>query len=120
MTRTNSSPSPDGNSNGAAPPRITYEAELAAFEGAPKVLLGDDVAVIDPLEARSATRTFRAVRRVRTFGDPRATRITLGDIERTTWAAAGAMSVRMANVEETAATASDSVTSFEDLEHKAF
>lgn len=104
----------------ACEPRITYEAELAAFEGAPVVRLGDDVAVVDPLSAPGDTKTCRAVRRARTFGDARRCRITLGDIERTTWAAAGEMTARMASVEETAAGASDSVASIEDLEGKRF
>lgn len=104
----------------ACEPRVTYEAEIAAFEGAPAVGLGDDVAVVDPLAAPDDTRTYRAARRVRTFGTARRTVVTLGDIERTTWAAAGEMTARMASVEETAAGASDSVASIDDLEGKRF
>lgn len=84
------------------------------------VRLGDDVAVVDPLSAPGDTKACRAVRRVRTFGDARRRRITLGDIERTTWAAAGEMTTHMASVEETAAGASDSVAPIEDLEGKRF
>ena len=105
---------------GACEPRVTYEAEIAAFEGAPAVLLGDDVAVVDPIGAPGQTRTYRVARRVRAFGDARRMSVTLGEIERTTWAAAGEMTARMASVEETAASASDSVASIEDLEGKRF
>ena len=52
-------------------------------------------------------------------GEPVA-RLTLGTVERTTWAASAEVAARVSAVEETAATASDTVASYEDLGTRGF
>lgn len=47
-------------------------------------------------------------------------RLTLGTVERTTWAASADVAARVTAVEETAATASDTVASYEDLGSEEF
>ena len=47
-------------------------------------------------------------------------RLTLGTVERTTWAASADVAARVTAVEETAATAFDTVASYEDLGEREF
>ena len=60
-------------------------------------------------------------RRVRELGEGEpAVRLTLGTVERTTWAASADVAARVTAVEETAATACDTVASYEDLGSEEF
>lgn len=101
---------------GACRPRVSYEVDAAALGGGRAVGLGDDVAVVDTSRAPAWHLTARCVRRVRTFCEGAArTHVTLGSVERTTWAASAEVAARVSAVEETAAAASDAVASYEDL-----
>ena len=105
----------------ACEPRVSYEVDVAAVDGGVGVRLGDDVAVIDSSRSPEWHLRARCVRRVRELGEGApATRLTLGTVERTTWAASADVAARVTAVEETAATASDTVASYEDLGSEEF
>ena len=105
----------------ACEPRVSYEVDVAAVDGGAGVRLGDDVAVIDSSRSPEWHLRARCVRRVRELGEGKpAVRLTLGAVERTTWAASADVAARVTAVEETAATASDTVASYEDLGSEEF
>ena len=105
----------------ACTPRVSYEVDVAAVDGGAGVRLGDDVAVIDSSREPAWHLSARCVRRVRGFGEGApAVRLTLGSVERTTWAASADVAARVTAVEETAAAASDTVASYEDLGSEDF
>ena len=105
----------------ACEPRVSYEVDVAAVDGGAGVRLGDDVAVIDSSRSPEWHLRARCVRRVRQLGEGApAVRLTLGAVERTTWAASADVAARVTAVEETAATASDTVASYEDLGSEEF
>lgn len=105
----------------ACEPRVSYEVDVAAVDGGTGVRLGDDVAVIDSSRSPEWHLRARCVRRVRELGEGAPTvRLTLGTVERTTWAASADVAARVTAVEETAATASDMVASYEDLGSEEF
>ncbi len=105
----------------ACTPRVSYEVDVAAVDGGAGVRLGDDVAVIDSSREPAWHLSARCVRRVRGFGEGApAVRLTLGSVERTTWAASADVAARVTAVEETAAAASDTVASYEDLGSEEF
>jgi phage minor structural protein len=102
-------------------PRVSYECDVAMLDGGVAVGLGDDVAVVDRSRAPEWRLTARCVRRVRTFGSGRVrAHVTLGSVERATWEASAEIVRRVSAVEETAAKASDAVSSFEDLSGKEY
>lgn len=102
-------------------PRVSYECDVAMLDGGVPVGLGDDVAVVDRSRSPEWRLTARCVRRVRTFGSGRArVHVTLGSVERATWEASAEIVRRVSAVEETAAKASDAVSSFEDLSGKEY
>ena len=105
----------------ACEPRVSYEVDVAAVDGGAGVRLGDDVAVIDSSRSPEWHLRARCVRRVRELGEGTpVVRLTLGTVERTTWAASADVAARVTAVEETAATASDTVASYEDLGSEEF
>ena len=105
----------------ACAPKVSYEVDVAAVEGGAGVRLGDDVAVVDSSRTPEWHLRARCVRRVRELGEGApAVRLTLGTVERTTWAASADVAARVAEVEETAAVASDTVASYEDLGSEEF
>lgn len=105
----------------ACEPRVSYEVDVAAVDGGAGVQLGDDVAVIDSSRSPEWHLRARCVRRVRELGEGEpAVRLTLGAVERTTWAASADVAARVTAVEETAAAASDTVASYEDLGEREF
>ena len=105
----------------ACTPRVSYEVDVAAVDGGAGVRLGDDVAVVDSSRTPAWHLRARCVRRVREFGEGApAVRLTLGSVERTTWAASADVAARVTAVEETAAAASDTVASYEDLGSEEF
>ena len=105
----------------ACAPRVSYEVDVAAVDGGAGVRLGDDVAVIDSSRSPAWHLKARCVRRVRELGEGApAVRLTLGSVERTTWAASADVAARVTAVEETAAVASDTVASYEDLGSEEF
>lgn len=105
----------------ACEPRVSYEVDVAAVDGGAGVRLGDDVAVIDSSRSPEWHLRARCVRRVRELGEGEpAVRLTLGTVERTTWAASADVAARVTAVEETAATAFDTVASYEDLGEREF
>lgn len=105
----------------ACEPRVSYEVDVAAVDGGAGVRLGDDVAVIDSSRSPEWHLRARCVRRVRELGEGApSVRLTLGTVERTTWAASADVAARVTAVEETAATASDTVASYEDLGSEEF
>ena len=105
----------------ACEPSVSYEVDVAAVEGGAGVRLGDDVAVVDSSRSPEWHLRARCVRRVRELGEGApAVRLTLGTVERTTWAASADVAARVAEVEETAAVASDTVASYEDLGSEEF
>lgn len=105
----------------ACVPRVSYEVDVAAVDGGAGVRLGDDVAVIDSSRTPEWHLRARCVRRVRELGEGApSVRLTLGTVERTTWAASADVAARVTAVEETAATASDTVASYEDLGSEEF
>ncbi|WP_204672938.1 phage tail spike protein [Enorma phocaeensis] len=105
----------------ACVPRVSYEVDVAAVDGGAGVRLGDDVAVIDSSREPAWHLKARCVRRVRELGEGApSVRLTLGSVERTTWAASADVAARVTAVEETAATASDTVASYEDLGSEEF
>lgn len=105
----------------ACEPRVSYEVDVAAVDGGAGVRLGDDVAVIDSSRSPEWHLRARCVRRVRELGvGAPSVRLTLGTVERTTWAASADVAARVTAVEETAATASDTVASYEDLGSEEF
>ena len=105
----------------ACEPRVSYEVDVAAVDGGAGVRLGDDVAVVDSSRSPEWHLRARCVRRVRELGEGRpVVRLTLGTVERTTWAASADVAARVTAVEETAATASDTVASYEDLGEREF
>ena len=105
----------------ACEPRVSYEVDVAAVDGGAGVRLGDDVAVIDSSRSPEWHLRARCVRRVCELGEGRpVVRLTLGTVERTTWAASADVAARVTAVEETAATASDTVASYEDLGSEEF
>jgi phage minor structural protein len=106
---------------GACAPKVSYEVDVAAVDGGAGVRLGDDVAVIDTSRTPAWHLRARCVRRVRELGEGApAVRLTLGSVERTTWAASADVAARVTAVEETAAAASDTVASYEDLGSEEF
>ena len=105
----------------ACEPRVSYEVDVAAVDGGAGVRLGDDVAVIDSSRTPEWHLRARCVRRVRELGEGKpVVRLTLGTVERTTWAASADVAARVTAVEETAAAASDTVASYEDLGEREF
>lgn len=105
----------------ACEPRVSYEVDVAAMDGGAGARLGDDVAVIDSSRTPEWHLRARCVRRVRELGEGRpVVRLTLGTVERTMWAASADVAARVTAVEETAATASDTVASYEDLGEREF
>ena len=105
----------------ACAPRVSYEVDVAAVDGGAGVRLGDNVAVVDDSRAPAWHLRARCVRRVRELGEGEpVARLTLGTVERTTWAASAEVAARVSAVEETAATASDTVASYEDLGTRGF
>ncbi len=105
----------------ACEPRVSYEVDVAAVDGGAGVRLGDDVAVIDSSRSPEWHLQARCVRRVRELGEGKpVVRLTLGTVERTTWAASADVAARVTAVEETAAAASDTVASYEDLGEREF
>lgn len=105
----------------ACEPRVSYEVDVAAVDGGAGVRLGDDVAVIDSSRSPEWHLRARCVRRVRELGEGKpSVRLTLGTVERTTWAASADVAARVTAVEETAAAASDTVASYEDLGEREF
>lgn len=105
----------------ACEPRVSYEVDVAAVDGGAGVRLGDDVAVIDSSRTPEWHLRARCVRRVRELGEGApSVRLTLGTVERTAWAASADVAARVTAVEETAATASDTVASYEDLGSEEF
>lgn len=79
------------------------------------------MAVIDSSRSPEWHLRARCVRRVRELGEGKpVVRLTLGTVERTTWAASADVAARVTAVEETAATASDTVASYEDLGEREF
>ena len=105
----------------ACEPRVSYEVDVAAVDGGAGVRPGDDVAVIDSSRTPEWHLRARCVRRVRELGEGTpVVRLTLGTVERTTWAASADVAARVTAVEETAATASDTVASYEDLGSEEF
>lgn len=105
----------------ACVPKVSYEVDVAAVDGGAGVRLGDDVAVIDSSRSPEWHLRARCVRRVRELGEGApSVRLTLGTVERTTWAASADVAARVTAVEETAATASDTVASYEDLGSEEF
>lgn len=105
----------------ACEPRVSYEVDVAAVDGGAGVRLGDDVAVIDSSRSPEWHLRARCVRRVRELGEGApSVRLTLGTVERTTWAASADVAARVTAVEETAAAASDTVASYEDLSEREF
>lgn len=105
----------------ACEPRVSYEVGVAAVDGGAGVRLGDDVAVIDSSRSPEWHLRARCVRRVRELGEGApSVRLTLGTVERTTWAASADVAARVTAVEETAAAASDTVASYEDLGEREF
>ena len=102
-------------------PKVSYEVDVAAVDGGAGVRLGDDVAVIDSSREPAWHLKARCVRRVRELGEGApSVRLTLGSVERTTWAASADVAARVTAVEETAAAASDTVASYEDLGSEEF
>lgn len=105
----------------ACEPRVSYEVDVAAVDGGAGVRLGDDVAVIDSSRTPEWHLRARCVRRVRELGEGKpVVRLTLGTVERTTWAASADVAARVTAVEETAAAASDTVATYEDLGEREF
>lgn len=105
----------------ACEPRVSYEVDVAAVDGGASVRLGDDVAVVDDSRVPAWHLRARCVRRVRELGEGApSVRLTLGSVERTAWAASADVAARVTAVEETAATASDTVASYEDLGSEEF
>lgn len=105
----------------ACVPKVSYECNVAMLDGGVKVGLGNDVAVIDTSRTPEWRLTARCVKRVLTFGAGKARcHVTLGNMEKATWTASAEIVQRVATVEETAATASGTVQSFEDLSRKAY
>ena len=105
----------------ACVPKVSYEVDVAAVDGGAGVRLGDDVAVIDSSRSPEWHLRARCVRRVRELGEGApAVRLTLGTVERTTWAASADVAARVTAVEETAAATSDTVASYEDLGEREF
>ena len=105
----------------ACVPKVSYEVDVAAVDGGAGVRLGDDVAVIDSSRSPEWHLRARCVRRVRELGEGTpVVCLTLGTVERTTWAASADVAARVTAVEETAATASDTVASYEDLGSEEF
>ena len=102
-------------------PKVSYEVDVAAIDGGAGVRLGDDVAVIDSSRSPACHLRARCVRRVRELGEGApGVRLTLGSVERTTWAASAEVAARVTAVEETAAATSDTVASYEDLGSEDF
>lgn len=105
----------------ACVPRVSYEVDVAAVDGGAGVRPGDDVAVVDSSRSPEWHLRARCVRRVRELGEGGpVVRLTLGAVERTAWAASADVAARVTAVEETAATASDTVASYEDLGEREF
>lgn len=105
----------------ACAPKVSYEVDVVAVDGGAGVRLGDDVAVIDSSREPTWHLRARCVRRVRELGEGEpAVHLTLGSVERTTWAASADVAARVTAVEETAAAASDTVASYEDLGSEEF
>ena len=105
----------------ACKPCVSYEVDVAAVDGGAGVRLGDDVAVIDSSRTPEWHLRARCVRRVRELGEGKpVVRLTLGTVERTTWTASADVAARVTAVEETAAAASDTVASYEDLGEREF
>lgn len=105
----------------ASRPRVSYECDVAQVAGGVPVGLGDDVAVVDASREPAWRLTARCVRRVRSMGDgePRC-RVTLGSVERATWAVAAETAYRVATVEDVAGVAADKVATLEDLNGREF
>ena len=64
----------------AAQPKVSYEVDAAALDAA-DAGLGDTVAVVDASRTPEWRLTARIVRRVRTFGDGVAARVTIGTVQ---------------------------------------
>ncbi len=74
----------------ATQPKVSYEVDVAALSGG-DAELGDTVAVIDTSRDPEWRLTARVVRRVRTFGESVAARVTIGCVEPADYARASAL-----------------------------
>ena len=101
----------------AVRPKVSYEVDGALIDGGVPVRLGDDVAVVDSSRAPEWRLCARVVRRVRELdAGACACRVTLGTVERATWAAAADTAARVVAVEETASAASDKVAAMDEID----
>ena len=103
----------------ACSPKVTYEVDASALAGAP-VELGDDVLVVDAEREPEWWFRARAVRRVREF-EARGSvfrLLTLGAVERTSWAAAAELGARVDDVEQVAAATADAVQAVAETDLK--
>ena len=81
----------------ACRPKVSYEALL---DGGVPVGLGDTVAVIDSSREPEWRLTARVVRRVRTFSDTTTTHVTLGTVQKASYAVTSTLTERVAQVED--------------------
>lgn len=101
----------------AVRPKVSYEVDVALIDGGVPVRLGDDVAVVDSSRAPEWRLRARVVRRVRELdAGTCACRVTLGTVERATWAVAADTAARVVAVEETASAASDKVAAMDEID----
>ena len=103
----------------ACSPKVTYEVDASALAGAP-VELGDDVLVVDAEREPEWRFRARTVRRVREF-EARGSvfrLLTLGAVERTSWAAAAELGARVDDVEQVAAATADAVQAVAETDLK--
>lgn len=101
----------------AVAPKVSYEVDAALIDGGVLVCLGDDVAVIDTSRSPEWRLVSRVVRRVRAMDAGHVScSVVLGSVERASWDVAAETAVRVADVAETAAVASDSVAAMDEVD----
>lgn len=67
----------------AVQPKVSYDIDVAALDGG-ECVLGDEVAVVDSSRSPEWRLKARVVKRVRTFGDAVACRVTIGTVQQAT------------------------------------
>ncbi len=67
-------------------PQVSYEVDVALLDGGVPVALGDKVAVIDNSREPPWRLSARVLRRIRTFGEDVETHVTLGTVQRASYA----------------------------------
>lgn len=83
----------------AVKPKVSYEVDVAALDG-DDADLGDTVAVIDTSRDPEWRLTVRIVRRVRTFGEGVAARVTIGTVEAVDYAQVSALAADVAALQD--------------------